>query len=50
MRAPRDDESIENWTQYYVQLLQHTEGLPPTALVLAAEAIDFQTIFAGEES
>jgi len=46
MRAPRYGESVEEWTRYYLQLLQRTAGLPPTAIVLATEArVAFQRIF-----
>lgn len=45
IRAPSLDESPEAYSQYYAQLLAQTDKLPPTALVLAAEEIDFSAIF-----
>ena len=44
LRAPGPDESAEAYAGYYQQLLARTEGFPPTALVMAAEDIDFQRI------
>ncbi|UCC75225.1 MAG: amino acid permease [Gemmatimonadota bacterium] len=45
IRPPDPDESLEEYARYYVQLLNYTEPLPATALVLAAEDIEFQRIF-----
>jgi len=45
MRSPEPEESIEDYTGYYRLLLAQTEGLPVAALVLAAEDIDFYSIF-----
>lgn len=45
IRPPAPDEPPEVYAGYYQQLLQRTDGFPPTALVMAAEDIDFQRIF-----
>ncbi|HSG80711.1 MAG TPA: hypothetical protein VLC48_00560, partial [Gemmatimonadota bacterium] len=45
LRPPDPDEILEGYTRYYSQLLANTDGMPATALVLAAENIDFQRIF-----
>jgi solute carrier family 12 sodium/potassium/chloride transporter 2 len=45
LRDPGEQETIESYAQYYRGLLANTHGLPPTALVLAAESIDFFGIF-----
>ncbi len=45
MRPPEDDESVDQYSQYYPQLLNYTEGLPTTVMVLASEQIDFDRIF-----
>ena len=45
MRAPEDDESVEQYSRYYQDLLKHTENLPSTVMVMAAEAIDFHRVF-----
>jgi hypothetical protein len=45
IRPPAPDETAEVYAGYYQQVLQRTDGLPPTALVMAAEDIDFQRIF-----
>jgi amino acid transporter len=50
MRAPREGETIEEWTSYYVKMMERTEGLPPTALVLAAESVAFGKIFAPDDA
>ena len=47
MRAPQENESAQDYGRSYERLLDQTEGLPPTALVLAAEDLDFQRIFEG---
>jgi amino acid transporter len=44
MRKPGDDESIEDYSHYYEQLMQATKELPLLALVLAAEAIEFRQV------
>lgn len=45
LRPPAPDEPIEEYTQYYSNLVQMSSGVPPTAYVLAAEDINFQKIF-----
>ncbi len=45
LRPPDPDESLEDYTRYYSQLLADTDGMPATSLALAAEDIDFQRIF-----
>ena len=45
MRAPAQDESAEEYREYYRNLIERTKGLPPTALILAAEKTDFYAIF-----
>ncbi len=45
MRAPGEEESIEDYSTYYQQSLERMKGLPPAALVLASESIDFFGIF-----
>jgi hypothetical protein len=45
---PREDVPATDYATVYRKLLQDTEGMPPTALVLAAQEVDFGRIF--EES
>ncbi len=45
IRAPVPDERPEDYAKYYETLLANTDNLPPTALVLATETIDFSAIF-----
>jgi len=45
LRPPAPEEPIEEYTQYYSNLVQKSSGVPPTAYVLAAEDINFQKIF-----
>ncbi|MEL6341899.1 MAG: Na-K-Cl cotransporter [Myxococcota bacterium] len=45
MRAPTDGEQPEPYADYYSSLIEHIDGLPPTALVLAAEDLDFHSLF-----
>ena len=45
MRSPQEGESHESYSQYYEHLLDNTDGLPPTAIVSAAENVEFQRIF-----
>ncbi len=44
MRAPREDETLEQYAQYYGTLMDATKDMPPLALVLAAEAIEFRHV------
>ena len=42
MRSPTEDVDTEvEYVDYYTHLIESTEGLPPTAMVLAAEGIDY---------
>jgi amino acid transporter len=41
IRPPDEGEDLESYTSSYRRLLIHTEGLPPSALVLAAQDIEF---------
>ncbi|PIQ83919.1 MAG: Na-K-Cl cotransporter [Candidatus Omnitrophica bacterium CG11_big_fil_rev_8_21_14_0_20_63_9] len=50
LRPPKPAETVESYGQYYTALLAQTEGFPPLAMVLAAEALDFQQIFDVEAS
>jgi len=41
IRPPGESEDLESYTSSYRRLLIHTEDLPPSALVLAAQEIEF---------
>jgi amino acid transporter len=45
LRAPGEQESLQDYSEYYSDLLDRMQGLPPTAMVLASESIDFFGIF-----
>jgi len=45
MRAPGNDETVEEYSRYYQDLLARSEGLPPTVMVMAAEAVEFYRVF-----
>ena len=45
VRPPTDDESPEDYAVHYGSLMDHTAGLPPTAMVLAAEDLNFRKLF-----
>lgn len=45
MPPPVPDESLESYANRYKLLLQSTEGLPPTAFVLANQDIEFDRLF-----
>ena len=45
LRCPEKEESPEEYSSYYQQLLADIHDMPVTALVLSAEDIDFQRIF-----
>ena len=45
MRPPAADEAPETYSVYYEKLLQQTEALPATAMVMAGEKVDFFRIF-----
>lgn len=38
-------QAIEEYASYYRELITRTEGFPPTAIILAAEKVDFTSIF-----
>lgn len=44
MRPPQDDESVEDYGRYYGSLMESTKCMPPLALVLAAENIEFRRV------
>ena len=44
MRPPGEDEEIEAYGQYYGNLMDTTTNMPPLALVLAAENIEFKKV------
>ena len=39
------DAYVKEYADYYVSLLEKTEGFPPTAIILSAEDIKFSEIF-----
>lgn len=45
LRPPDPEESVEAYSQYYADLLKKTDDFPPTAIVMAAENIEFDRIF-----
>ena len=49
MRPPDEGESIEDYSRYYTDLLDKTAHFPTTIMVLAAEDIEFNRIFAQEK-
>jgi hypothetical protein len=44
MRPPGEEESIEDYSGYYGNLMETTTEMPPLAFVLAAEAIEFRKV------
>lgn len=44
IRPPEEDESLEDYSRYYAQLLKRTENYPPIAYTLAGESLDFSKI------
>jgi amino acid transporter len=44
MRPPGADEPAGDYARYYGTLMETTRGLPPLALVLAAESIEFRKV------
>lgn len=50
MRPPSHDESAEEYSEYYEELLRKTEALPVTAMVMAGETVDFARIFQANEA
>jgi hypothetical protein len=45
LRPPGEEESAEEYSAYYERLLIETRELPPTALLMATEQVDFWRIF-----
>ena len=46
LRGLGADESLADYAAYYAELSRHTDGLPPTALINAAEEVDLHRLFA----
>ena len=46
MRPPEEGDTVDTYSQYYHSLIEKTEGFPQTAIVIAADNIDFANIFA----
>ncbi len=44
MRPPGDEETVEAYSRYYGNLMDASKEMPPLALVLAAEAIEFRQV------
>jgi hypothetical protein len=44
MRPPGEEETIEDYSRYYGNLIELTDNMPPLALVLAAEEIEFRQV------
>lgn len=44
MRPPKEDETTEQYSHYYENLMMASQDMPPLAFVLAAEPIQFQHI------
>jgi len=44
MRPPGEEESVEEYSRYYGNLMDTTQGMPPLAFVLAAEEIEFRQV------
>jgi hypothetical protein len=44
MRPPEEEETTEVYSRYYGSLMESTKDMPPLALVLAAEAIEFRQV------
>jgi len=44
MRPPGEEESIEEYSGYYGNLMETTQDMPPLAFVLAAEEIEFRQV------
>ena len=42
--ANGDEETVEQYSKYYENLMHTTAGMPSLAFVLAAEPIEFQQI------
>ena len=46
LRPRAADEPVAAYSAYYAELGRSTEGMPPTALVVAAEGVDLHQLFA----
>jgi amino acid transporter len=44
LRPPGEEESIEQYSAYYGNLMEATRAMPPLAFVLAAEEIEFRQV------
>jgi amino acid transporter len=49
MRAPLEDESMDEYAKYYEWLLDKTKRFPASLLVLASEDLEFHKIFTEEK-
>jgi hypothetical protein len=47
LRAPSQDESIDEYREYYANIVKETRSLPLLVKTLASEDVDFQRIFKG---
>ena len=47
-RLPGGDEADDAYAAYYRQMLAALDPLPTTVLAMAAESVDFQSIFSTE--
>lgn len=45
MKPPQPEETIEQYTEYYTNLIKNTTGFPALGMVLTSEKIDFDAIF-----
>lgn len=45
MRPPGEDESAEDYSVYYEDMMVNTEQLPATALLMSGEKVDFHRMF-----
>ena len=50
IRAPEGGETVQEYAAYYGHLLEMTDRLPPTALLMASEDIDFKRIFDSDDA
>ncbi|OVE82399.1 hypothetical protein BVY04_01075 [bacterium M21] len=45
LRPPAEEETAEEYSKYYEDMLEHTHGMPPVIQTLNAEDVEFQRIF-----
>ena len=45
LRPPNDDESDEAYADYYSEMIEQTQDMPPIIQTLNAEDVEFQRIF-----